>query len=408
MSEVLVDVENVSKQYCRDLKRSLWYGVRDLASEFTAQAASVSELRSGEFWAVNDVSFQLRRGECLGLMGPNGAGKSTLLKMLNGLIKPDGGSIRVRGRVGALIELGAGFHPVLTGRENIYVNGSILGMRNQEIDSKLDEIVEFAEIGDAIDAPVRTYSSGMRVRLGFAVAAMLEPDLLVIDEVLAVGDIGFRMKCYEHILALIERGTSIILVTHNVNDLSRVASRGVVLGSGKKLFDGDLERSLSTYEELIAWNRSESSALEVTNAMVANVRITDEAGTNKREFLTGDTIGVEIELRSKHRIPRARVTVAVESPTHGIVASLSTPYTGFEFDLLPTSTTIALKVNRLPLLVGAYSLNISLYGQGISDFFHRATAVAPFRVVGPPTDAFGFGVAGLVELEHSWCLQDRK
>ncbi|MEM1013338.1 MAG: ATP-binding cassette domain-containing protein, partial [Planctomycetota bacterium] len=162
--DVLIKVDGVGKKFCRDLKRSLWYGVKDLAAEVTGRPGERDNLRRDEFWAVDDVSFEVRRGECLGLIGHNGAGKSTLLKMLNGLIKPDRGSITMRGRIGALIELGAGFNPILTGRENVYVNGSVLGMTKKEIDRKFDAILDFAEIEDFIDAPVQTYSSGMKVR----------------------------------------------------------------------------------------------------------------------------------------------------------------------------------------------------------------------------------------------------
>ena len=165
--ETLVKVENVSKKFCRDLKKSLWYGVKDIFGEITGRNNPMEELRPEEFWSVNDVSFELKRGECLGLIGPNGAGKSTLLKMLNGLIKPDRGQITMRGRVGALIELGAGFNPILTGRENIYVNGAVLGFTKEEINRKLDSIIEFSELKDFIEAPVQNYSSGMKVRLGF-------------------------------------------------------------------------------------------------------------------------------------------------------------------------------------------------------------------------------------------------
>src|SRR5210317_2241023 len=180
MSDVLIKVENVSKKFCRDLKKSLWYGVKDIAGELSGRGTSRNALRPGEFWSVKDISFELKRGECLGLIGANGAGKSTLLKMLNGLIKPDQGRISMRGRVGALIELGAGFNPILTGRENIYVNGAVLGFTKEEISRKFDEIVEFAELDEFINTPVQNYSSGMKVRFGFAVAAQMEPDILLI------------------------------------------------------------------------------------------------------------------------------------------------------------------------------------------------------------------------------------
>ena len=163
-ADVLVRADHVAKKFCRDLKRSLWYGVQDTVCDLLGSNNSDPRLRRGEFWAVNEVSFELRRGECLGLIGRNGSGKSSLLKMLNGLIKPDRGFIEIRGRVGALIALGAGFNPILTGRENVYVNGSILGLTKREIDDRYDDIIEFADIGEFIDAPVQSYSSGMQVR----------------------------------------------------------------------------------------------------------------------------------------------------------------------------------------------------------------------------------------------------
>ena len=194
-SEVLVSCQGISKKFCRNLKKSLWYGVKDGVSEIV-RGQSSDTLRKDEFWALDDVSFELRRGECLGLLGRNGAGKTTLLKVLSGLIKPDKGTITLKGKVGGLIALGAGFNGILSGRENIRINGAILGYSREEIEDRMQEIIDFAEIPDFIDAPVNTYSSGMSVRLGFAIAAILtKPDVLLLDEVLAVGDIGFTIKC---------------------------------------------------------------------------------------------------------------------------------------------------------------------------------------------------------------------
>ncbi len=177
----------------------MWYGFRDILRDTAGLHPKSDRLRRKEFWAVDDVSFELRKGETLGIIGPNGAGKTTLLKMLNGIVLPDKGSLRIKGRVGALIQVGAGFHPQLTGRENIYINGAILGMGKREIDKKFDAIVEFADIGDFLDTPVKHYSSGMFVRLGFAVAVHCEPEILLVDEVLAVGDTGFQTKCFNKI-----------------------------------------------------------------------------------------------------------------------------------------------------------------------------------------------------------------
>src|SRR3989338_5925733 len=192
--DLAIRVEGVSKKYCKSLKRSMLYGMADVARNLCGLRSPSGLLRPREFWAVDDVSFEVRRGESFGLIGPNGSGKTTLLKMLNGIFWPDKGKITTRGRVGALIAVGAGFHPLLTGRENIYINGAILGMNKREIDKKFDSIVEFADIGDFLDSPVKHYSSGMFVRLGFAIAIHCEPDILLLDEVLAVGAINFQKK----------------------------------------------------------------------------------------------------------------------------------------------------------------------------------------------------------------------
>ena len=230
----LVSVEHVSKKFCRRLRHSLWYGLTDLAGEFIARKPAPNlQLRPAEFLALDDVSFELERGECVGLIGPNGAGKSTLLKMLNGLIRPDKGKITIRGQVGALIELGAGFSPVLSGRENIYINGAVLGFSKREIDAKFDAIVDFAELGDAIDAPVHTYSSGMYVRLGFAIAAQLNPNILLVDEILAVGDAAFRLKCMRTVRERVDAGTSIIFVSHDMRNVMTVCNRVIWLDQGR-------------------------------------------------------------------------------------------------------------------------------------------------------------------------------
>ena len=235
--DVLIRAEGVSKKFSSKLKTSMKYGITDIAKDFIGIPSRSDTLRPNEFWSVQDMSFEVRRGECLGLIGPNGAGKSTLLKMLNGIIMPDKGSIEINGKVGALIEVGAGFHPLLTGRENIYINGSIMGLAKKEIDQKFDSIVEFAELSDFIDTPVSYYSSGMYMRLGFAIAAQMEPDVLLIDEVLAVGDVGFRAKCFNAIHNIMQK-SAVIIVSHSMPQISRVCSDIMVMNHGKSKFQG--------------------------------------------------------------------------------------------------------------------------------------------------------------------------
>ena len=249
--DTLVRVEGVSKRFCRSLKKSLWYGVQDIAGDL-GWGNPARELRADEFWALKHISFELRRGECLGLIGHNGAGKTTLLRMLDGLIKPDQGRIEIRGRVGGLIALGAGFNPILTGRENIYVNASVIGVSKREVNKKFDEIVDFSGIHEFIDAPVQSYSSGMSVRLGFAVAAILiQPDVLLLDEVLAVGDIGFIIKCMNAIRQL-SKNSAVIFVSHNMPFISWFCTRVMVLDQGRCLIDtNELGEGINEYYAMV-------------------------------------------------------------------------------------------------------------------------------------------------------------
>jgi lipopolysaccharide transport system ATP-binding protein len=245
-NDTLIRVEGLSKKFCTNLNRSLIYGFKDIASAFLSKFENI-ELRKDEFWALRDINFEVKRGECLGLIGHNGAGKSTLLKLLNGLIRPDAGRIEINGSVGALIELGAGFSPFLSGKENVYINGSILGLSKSEIDKKYDEIVEFAELKDFMDMPVQNYSSGMKVRLGFAIAAQINPDILLIDEVLAVGDMGFTLKCFNQMDRLL-KNTAIILVSHSIPQVARMATKLCVLDKGNSIFiDNDVSDGINLY-----------------------------------------------------------------------------------------------------------------------------------------------------------------
>jgi len=238
MGDTVIRVDNISKKFCRRLRYIMMYGTLDVARGMLGVEAKTDRLRQGEFWALEDVSLELKRGETLGLIGPNGSGKSTLLRLLNGIYMPDKGRIEINGRVGALIAVGAGFHPLMTGRENIYLNGSILGMTKADIDARFDRIVDFADIGEFLDAPVKTYSSGMYVRLGFSIAVHCEPDILLVDEVLAVGDAQFQKKCFDRIRSLKEAGATIILVTHSMDSILKHTRSAVLLDRGRLIAEG--------------------------------------------------------------------------------------------------------------------------------------------------------------------------
>jgi len=249
-SEVLIRVDGVGKKFCRDLRTSLKYGVQDLTAEVLGRPRTY-DLRPKEFWAVQDVGFELRRGESLALIGHNGAGKTTLLKMLNGLVKPDRGRVEMHGTVGAMIALGAGFNPILTGRENIYINAAVLGMSKRRVDERIDEVIAFSEIGEFIDSPVRNYSSGMNVRLGFSVAALLlKPDILLLDEVLAVGDLAFRIKCLNHMRSIMA-DCAVIFVSHSMPTVSSFCNRAILMDHGRIKSEPD-EEMASVIQKYVA------------------------------------------------------------------------------------------------------------------------------------------------------------
>lgn len=245
---VVLSLENVSKRFCRDLKRSLFYGVQDIAREVVGLSQHPDELRKNEFWAVQNVNLELRSGDALGIIGINGCGKTTLMRIIAGLIKPTTGRVTVRGRLAPLLALGAGFNPVLTGRENIFANMSILGLTYEEIQDRFDDVVAFSEIGYAIDAPVQTYSSGMVARLGFACAISTQPDILLLDEVLAVGDMNFRRKCLERLFEMRSTGMSLIMVHHSPGILLSIAETALYLRKGCVLASGEVAPVIQKYE----------------------------------------------------------------------------------------------------------------------------------------------------------------
>src|SRR5690348_615419 len=249
MSDIAIDFDHVWKKF---KKGEIYDSLRDLVPALGAilfSARRNGELQKQEFWALQDVSFLVKRGEALGIIGANGAGKSTVLKLLCGILKPTKGTVNIHGRLSALIEVGAGFHPDLTGRENVFLNGAILGMTRAEIRRKFDEIVEFSGLADFIDTPVKRYSSGMFARLGFSVAAHVDPDVLIVDEVLSVGDYLFQRKCMERMSAVLQGGATVIFVSHNLRAVTDLCSRALLLSHGRVLADGPAPEVLQRYLE---------------------------------------------------------------------------------------------------------------------------------------------------------------
>ncbi|MGE9270710.1 MAG: ABC transporter ATP-binding protein [Verrucomicrobiales bacterium] len=360
-AEVLVRVERVGKVFCRDFKKSLFYGFRDSMADLfrhrdLSQTSSMSgghterTLRAGEFWANHDISFELRRGECLGLIGHNGAGKTTLLKMLNGLIKPDVGQIEVRGKVGALIALGAGFNPLLTGRENIYVNGAVLGFSRSTIDEKMDEIIDFADIQEFIDSPVQSYSSGMRVRLGFAIAVMAEPDILILDEVLAVGDAEFRAKSLERVSALL-KNCAVIFVSHQASQVARICDSALWLKSGRIFKSGRPHDLLEEYALTIPGDSNPTNRRTLAGKL--------EAECEKSARIShGDPFKFHLDLRPEKPIHLGSVLVGLQKAGGDLAAQARASWTQIE---QTSPIRLSFSFENLQLSPGLYQVNVNVF-----------------------------------------------
>lgn len=396
----LIEAETVSIKFCRDLKRSLWYGLQDIAREIGGGDRAERSLRQNEFWAVKNLSFSLKRGECLGLIGPNGAGKSTLLKALNGLFKIDGGTIRLRGRVGALIELGTGFNTVLTGRENVYINGSVLGLTRREIDRKFDRIVAFSEIGEFIDAPVRTYSSGMAVKLAFAIAAQMEPDILLLDEVLAVGDVGFRSKCYVAMQKLLSRA-AVVFVSHSMPQVARLCNRLIVLNRGQVVYQGaNIPEGIDCY--YAQFNEGESTTAGLGGATLTRVGLSSNGSKAPAgEIVTVDYLApltLEMTLQIEPFVRRVQLGLLFyDRETRGIAQCSSengrTP-------IVNPGTPIRVRVTlpQVPFNPGRYSLSITVTDEETGEILVTEHGTRQFQVTG---SSFGFTP---VQLDGRWEL----
>jgi homopolymeric O-antigen transport system ATP-binding protein len=384
MGETLIKVGGLSKKFCRDLKRSMWYGMQDMGSELLGRRHGADGiLRPDEFWAAKDISFELRRGECMGLIGHNGAGKTTLLKLLNGLIKPDQGRIEMRGNVGALIALGAGFNPVLTGRENIYVNAAVLGKSKQYVDSKMDEIIEFAELPDFVDAPVQSYSSGMNVRLGFAVAAILiEPDILFLDEVLAVGDIGFTIKCLNTVRQLTSK-SAVVFVSHNMQQISSFCTRAMVMGHGEVLLDSPNPSECIDLYHSMAKHRQHTFCSGEAEVMSVKLLVNNQAvDVDEPVIPHGAELGVRIRLRIDGNRAGANVNVQIMDASMSplIVMPLHNPE-GALNQFPAGELEVELAAGSLELAAGKYSINVVVMDSRTREVLARAQGLGPFRVI---------------------------
>ncbi len=366
----------------------------------TLKELLVARGRTGaqEVWALQDVSVAISPGEAVGLIGRNGSGKSTLLRLIAGIIRPTVGRVATGGRIGSLLELGAGFHPDFTGRENVELNGALQGLSRARIRERFDEIVAFAELEDSIDRPVKTYSSGMTMRLGFAIAAFLEADVLLLDEVFAVGDESFQRKCFGVIAAFKERGGTILFVSHDASAVERLCDRAVLLRGGRLAYDGPVHEAITRYRRALAEEVGSASANGGAPAGSGEARITRaglvaEDGTSRERFLAGEPFGLEVTLAGEATAPLLHLEVRDGSGL--LVAEDVVETATFGWGGPTGELALRLDVRAPPLQFGRFDLTLALLGDDgrLLDRLPR-----PVKLLVYPDDES----RGLVRLEGTW------
>lgn len=366
-----ISVENLSKKYIiGHQKRERYTALRDVmangAKRFAHKLAHPfakpkNDPTYEEFWALKDINFEIQQGDRVGIIGRNGAGKSTLLKVLSRITEPTTGKVSIKGRVASLLEVGTGFHPELTGRENIFLNGAILGMSKAEIKKNFDEIVAFAEVEKFLDTPVKRYSSGMYVRLAFSVAAHLEPEILIVDEVLAVGDAQFQKKCLGRMDEVSRHGKTVLFVSHNFPAVQRLCNKAILLESGRVKHQGDVSKILSQYMQSISLNE-ESAKVEVKpgEAKFVSWRLRNETTDMAHSCYSRDDCIIEFRLVARRAVSNAVVGFAIWNAEGVLVfATSSLDSSGKYFDLIEGSYNLAFKL-RLPVKADAYQFDVSL------------------------------------------------
>ena len=426
MTKIAIRVENLSKQYRIGKSQARYNTFRDtLTNALVAPFRRASMLLRGQpygaaeleqtIWALKDVSFEIEHGKVLGIIGRNGAGKSTLLKIISRITDPTQGKIDIYGRVGALLEVGTGFHPELTGRENIYLNGSILGMRRVEVERKFEEIVEFSGVEKFIDTPVKHYSSGMYMRLAFSVAAHLEPDILLVDEVLAVGDTAFQKKCLGKMQDVSREGRTVLFVSHNMAAVTNLCENALLLHSGEIIQMGSVTEVVQEY--LSSQDRSGSIALRDRRdrkgdgqLKIVHVSLADELGNLVDYFQSGQDSLIELhyEVPSGKQLRNVLVSISIDSIWGQRLCVLQTDYVGSNLSEVSSYGKIICHIPKLPLLAGLYYFTLFVTSNGvIVDWVQRAGSI---RV--ESGDYYGFGKYpelqdGPMLIEHNWKMSSQ-
>jgi ABC-type polysaccharide/polyol phosphate transport system ATPase subunit len=336
-----------------------------------------------DFWALKNVSFEIKQGESVGFIGRNGAGKSTILKLLAGVTKASSGTAEVNGKVAALIEVGAGFHPELTGRENVFLNGSILGLKKTEIDKAFDSIVSFAELEDFIDTPVKHYSSGMYVRLGFAIAAHTNPDIFLIDEVLSVGDEAFQKKCLNTLAEHRAAGKTMILVSHNLDTVEEVCDRCIYLNHGEICYDGRPADAIKVYRERVQSANSERLPLKTPlgqEAQIINLIFRNNSGKEVSTFQTGDDLIIEIRYHAHQRIDNPSIGVMFHDSNNTNLMGFNTRTTSYLIEAIEGEGSVYCRLRDLPFRDGMYQVSVSIADYACEKIYDHHRAAYRFHV----------------------------
>jgi lipopolysaccharide transport system ATP-binding protein len=402
---VAITIENLGKQYTLGHQRDRSDGMRHaIEGAIRAPLAWLrsrrqQKLQRADFWALKDVSLEIKRGEVVGIIGRNGAGKSTLLKLLSRITVPTQGRIRIDGRVGCLLEVGTGFHMELTGRENIFLNGAILGMSHSEIVRKFDEIVAFSEIEEFLDTPVKRYSTGMFVRLAFAVAAHLDPEILIVDEVLAVGDAAFQKKCLGKMGSFAQTGRTVLFVSHNLDAVRNLCRRAVWLKRGRLHQDGEVAEIVEAYVE----NISSERAFSYTNAdyglVIQSVVLKNGRGEQTSQFFPGDNLVVEISYHAEKRIEKPILALGVLG-VNGPCFTSNMLLDGHRPNRLEGSGQITCTFKSIPLLPQNYTLKLIVRTANVKDLIIPYQDVAYFSVVGDLAE-YGYKGDFVTYAQHS-------
>lgn len=410
----LIDVRNASKKFIihRDRSRSIQEQfIRALRSRKPAPTVNgVGEADKEEFWALRDISFTVNPGDSLGIIGPNGSGKSTLLKLLVGILEPTEGTVSIRGRISSLLELGAGFHTDLTGRDNVFLNGSIYGLSQQQIRDRMESIIDFSGIGPFIDMPVKHYSSGMYVRLGFAVAIHTEPDLLLVDEVLAVGDAAFQHKCMDAIQRFRAAGGTMILVSHDLGTIQTQCDRAIWLDRGKVGADGHPTDVVMAYLNKVAEKEeaeAESESLPelpegqrwgTGRLRVDRVRLCDDKGIERVNFVNGGPLTIELHYTAKEAIESPVFGIAIHHHNGTHVTGPNTKFANLYIPEVAGSGIVRHVIPALTLLEGGYNISVAVVDDGDTEMFDYHDRAYSFRVYpGQSGERYG-----LVTLNGQW------